>query len=350
METLYAILITAPNGEKAVIIGKNPKNRFSSFKANMRKNVSSKIADKWEKLDKNGFTYSVLFSVPKQTYREAKEELYKILFTRDENKEILNPVWNPSYSNASQYYLYSSDGKLVKSGPSNELLDEMDFFYKKKMSKNLRVLYKGNVLSLTPLTKEEVDKEYNRRIVIYSTNGNFLCVKNSVSEVIEFTGASINTIYISLNSESGLLRGKYVIRYVKDSFIPPKITSTPNKKSGYPIVQKDLDGNIINTFDTIQKASLATKISRGRISANLRGKTGPVDKMYTFEVRSGYKPRKRGIKYPQPVVQMDRDGNIIAEFPSIKEAITTTGIQNISAVCSGRIPHSHGFIWKYKEE
>ena len=51
------------------------------------------------------------------------------------------------------------------------------------------------------------------------------------------------------------------------------------------------------------------------------------------------------------VVQMTKDGKVIATFESASEAARQTGIRNgnICAACSGRYKQSHGYIWKYKE-
>ena len=52
------------------------------------------------------------------------------------------------------------------------------------------------------------------------------------------------------------------------------------------------------------------------------------------------------------VVQMTKDGKVIATFESSREAARQTGIRNgnICAACSGRYKQSHGYIWKYKEQ
>jgi hypothetical protein len=57
--------------------------------------------------------------------------------------------------------------------------------------------------------------------------------------------------------------------------------------------------------------------------------------------------------YVRPVVQADADGNLIAEFQSIKEASKATGISSstISAVCIGRKNQrfAGGSVWYFKE-
>lgn len=57
---------------------------------------------------------------------------------------------------------------------------------------------------------------------------------------------------------------------------------------------------------------------------------------------------KAGIKHRRIVCQFSKDGNFIAEFPSITEATNVTGIKSISACLRGIRNHAKGFIWKYK--
>lgn len=61
----------------------------------------------------------------------------------------------------------------------------------------------------------------------------------------------------------------------------------------------------------------------------------------------------RGDKNPlaKPVLQYDLEGNLIAEFGSLKSAAEKTGSRCtlISACCTGRQKTSNGYIWKLKE-
>jgi len=49
------------------------------------------------------------------------------------------------------------------------------------------------------------------------------------------------------------------------------------------------------------------------------------------------------------IIQTDKDGQFIREFDSIKEAQSRLGIAHISDVCRGKMSHSHGYYFKYKE-
>lgn len=47
------------------------------------------------------------------------------------------------------------------------------------------------------------------------------------------------------------------------------------------------------------------------------------------------------------ICQMDMDGNILAIYPSVKEATRLTGIFNISAAARGKLKSARGFKWRY---
>lgn len=57
--------------------------------------------------------------------------------------------------------------------------------------------------------------------------------------------------------------------------------------------------------------------------------------------------RNIGISLYKRVAQYDLDDNLLAEYQSLKEATSKTGVNNISAVCHGKLLQAGGFKWKY---
>ena len=49
------------------------------------------------------------------------------------------------------------------------------------------------------------------------------------------------------------------------------------------------------------------------------------------------------------VVQYTTNGDFIAEYPSIAEAIKETKIYNISRACKKKLKTAGGYIWRYKQ-
>ena len=54
-------------------------------------------------------------------------------------------------------------------------------------------------------------------------------------------------------------------------------------------------------------------------------------------------------KESKQVQKFDKQGNILATFPSINEALRVTGIDkgNISKCCLGKLKSAGGYVWKY---
>lgn len=52
----------------------------------------------------------------------------------------------------------------------------------------------------------------------------------------------------------------------------------------------------------------------------------------------------------KPIIQYDKDGNFIKEWPSIRESSKQNNVneQNISACCRGKIKTAGGFVWRFK--
>lgn len=74
-----------------------------------------------------------------------------------------------------------------------------------------------------------------------------------------------------------------------------------------------------------------------------------------------WKKYTKGINFPKqikrykdvskPIIQHDLNGNFVAEYESARECEKKTGIgyKMISRVCNGGRPHTHGYIFKFKE-
>lgn len=78
--------------------------------------------------------------------------------------------------------------------------------------------------------------------------------------------------------------------------------------------------------------------SRKRISESLTGRTLSEE---TRKKMADSKPKN-------PVLQFSKDGEFIAEYPSIMEAERQTGCSHIYGCCKGTRKSCGGFIWKYK--
>lgn len=133
----------------------------------------------------------------------------------------------------------------------------------------------------------------------------------------------------------------------------------PARLSPSVIRQYDMDGHFVEEFNSISEASSLTGISEKSISNAVYGYRKSGGKYIWKRV-----PRKSPVENVAPVIpaentgvgrailQIDVDGNTIAEYPSKRAAASSTGIntRGISDVLDGVQKTAGGFVWKYKDE
>lgn len=133
---------------------------------------------------------------------------------------------------------------------------------------------------------------------------------------------------LSKNNET---KAKHIHRLVAEAFIPnPDNKPTVNHKNG-------------NKEDN-------------RVE-NLEWATYTENNLHSMYIIHGYKKgdRKNG-SGSKRVIQIDMNGEVIAEFPSYREAQRQTGIKGIDVVCRGekqkgrRQYTAGGYLWKYKDD
>jgi group I intron endonuclease len=123
-----------------------------------------------------------------------------------------------------------------------------------------------------------------------------------------------------------------------------------------PVIQLSLSGEYIAEFPSGKEASLAIGIDASTINDCCIGK--PHCKSgggYLWIYKKDYNPDIK-MSYQNEhltaVIQLDINGNFIAEYTSIKEASQVTGTHDtgIIACCRGRYKSSGGYKWMYKED
>ena len=135
-----------------------------------------------------------------------------------------------------------------------------------------------------------------------------------------------------------------------------------NPKTGYNISFGGEIGNL---------GLVMSEEVRKRMSESTKGEKNPMfGKHHTVEARekigkNRYYPKGEehpsyGLPTPEyliapllkPVIQLDKEGGFIAEYPSIREAARCTQISNskISLCCNKKRQSAGGFIWVFKQE
>ena len=130
-----------------------------------------------------------------------------------------------------------------------------------------------------------------------------------------------------------------------------------------PVVQFDMEGNVIDTFESLSDAENKTGISNINICGVCNGRRKSTHG-YVFKFLSNDSPKRKMSKgYSNPfishaetlrkkVVQYDLNGQIVDTFDSITEACNKTGISSrcIHGTLNGKRPHTHGYVFKFKDD
>lgn len=125
------------------------------------------------------------------------------------------------------------------------------------------------------------------------------------------------------------------------------------------VVQIDMDGNVVNIFRNSRVASDFLKIGRDDKNINMccnkkYGRRTSCGFYWMYEkdyLQNGFnKEDYKNLLTNKPILQYDIDNNFIAEYESARECERQTGIgyKMISRVCQGKRPHTHGFVFKFK--
>ena len=122
---------------------------------------------------------------------------------------------------------------------------------------------------------------------------------------------------------------------------------------GKKIVQYDLEGNYIRTWNNIDEVSKALGVCRESIAGCCRGKSKSAHKSIWRYSISGIpevvsaKSRRKDSRH---ILQLTLNGEILREFPSIQDAADFVGVAstNLSACCRQKVNSIKGYKWRYK--
>jgi hypothetical protein len=121
------------------------------------------------------------------------------------------------------------------------------------------------------------------------------------------------------------------------------------KKQVYQYDVEDL--SLVGEFDSLEEAAKAVDAHKNSIANTCCGANRTCKWYYwSYQGPEKFLPPDEGRR--KGVIQVDLEGNILAEYPSVAEASRATGISKtcIARVCRGERPKSRGFIWMYAEE
>lgn len=121
-----------------------------------------------------------------------------------------------------------------------------------------------------------------------------------------------------------------------------------------PIIVYDTGGNYVGAYISIHKASIELGIPETNITMALSNKYNITQaKGYVF-LKEGDnildKVNKRHSSARRPVIQLTKNGQILAEFNSVSDAANSLGCGtgSISNCLKGRYKTAAGYKWRYK--
>lgn len=132
-----------------------------------------------------------------------------------------------------------------------------------------------------------------------------------------------------------------------------------NNHNAHGVMQFDLNGNFIDSYETITEASKKTGCSISKISAVAQGRrktTGGYFWRYSNN-KNNYHKKNRQKKIGNPpcekaILQYDKDEKFLQEYKSVADATRINGFNNrTNIICNlkGRTKTAYGYIWRYKQ-
>jgi len=209
------------------------------------------------------------------------------------------------------------------------------------------------------LTKDELLKYKSyKKVYQYDLDGNFINEFELIIDAANKLKISPTGIWSVLHNHQNIKRYKnFIFSYEKSDKI--KSYKRDEHSKSKKVYQYDLDGNFLNEYYSVIKASKETNISSGGISACCLKKpkyysAGGYIWRHSDNVKNKNKLLKKEIKIPtkeKKVYQYDLNGSFMKEYKSIREASKNVKIKhNTLCMClNGYTKTSGGYIWKYKK-
>ena len=191
----------------------------------------------------------------------------------------------------------------------------------------------------------EIDHKINRKIVLkYDLNLNLIVEFNGLKEAAKSVGKNTTASISACCIGKRLTSFNYIWKYkndnikLKDDYLENRY-SFHNKK----IYQYDIDVNFICEYKSLTDAINKTGID---IQISNKSSGGFIWKYEKSERVEKYTTNKK----INPVIQLDLNGNFIAEYESMQKAakLTNSNANGIYYSCIGKYKHSNNFIWKFK--
>lgn len=193
----------------------------------------------------------------------------------------------------------------------------------------------------------------------YTLEGKKLKVYPTIEAAAVATGLTAANIQKNVNGHNKTAGG-YIWKFSSATDVNrlepiPKTYTERKPLTGKEVIQYSIDGKKLTLYNSISAAAKACKLHVSNISAALN-KDALSAGGYVWRTK-GYIYRGALAKVPRAnegksVTQYDRKGNKIRTYASTRQAQQQTGIASgsISAVATGKLKTSGGYIWLYDSD
>ena len=200
-----------------------------------------------------------------------------------------------------------------------------------------------------PLTQKEVDYFINRYPIIsqYDFEGHLINKFDFATEAAKSLGLS----YKMSGNIANVCKGKYkfaygyIWRYNNDSFDKYQLPKS------YIIEQRELDGTLVNKYNSFIEAAKETKSKANCINKCCNG-FSKFHNNYIWCYEGEYNSNIKIKLKDKPIKQYDIKGNLLRKFTSIQDAADFYNINRntIGEVCRGEKPFANGYVWRFEED
>jgi len=306
--------------------------------------------------------YHTIINHGKKLERDGYLELHHIIprcvfgegLFNDGNIEDINDDTNVVYLTAREHFV--AHWLLHRAYPKNKKLGLAFWAMTGMFSPDQRRDY---IPSSRAISEARVAAANARKtpILQYDLEGNFISEYKSINEASQKIGIVPSAIGQNLNSftkSAGGFQWRFITKGYKMQIEPYVI-----QNNGLPIGQYDLEGNIINSYESLLDADRKTGHSEGSIRAAMNRGAKVKNTSYFFiqfnkhqEIPNKVQPYAIPLHgFSVSVVQISADHkHFINEFPSITHAAESLGRNtgHISAACLGKRETAYGYVWKYR--
>ena len=248
----------------------------------------------------------------------------------------------------SAYNKYGNPKFEVLLECEKEKLNEYEQYYiHELMTYDKEIGYNKSYGGETCLITEAFKEEHCISILQFDKYGEFVAEYYSFNEAVRKNKSSYDVIRDGIK-ERRKVKGFYFIEkkeYEKNS----NLAELFNWK---PIMQFDLQGNLIAEYFNIDKALKETNINKVSLKAVLNGNRQSANG-YIWRYKEDYLLNPIVIEEDiNPIIQLNLNGEFIAEYKNIKEATEKTGVKRdgIRDCINKKQNSSSNYIWVSKEE